>query len=151
MSLTIALRTLVVIGAIGASYVLVDGVAADHACDDANLRAFYSAGGFRPRAELEPALDDVRDSCEGGFGLIRAAEVLRNASVRDPSLAPLAVQLARESTRAEPDNYVSWATLAAALAPTDLPAARRSFARAKALNPRLSTPEAFRQRRSAPR
>ena len=52
MSLTVALRTFVVVIAIGASYVLIDAKAADSACDDANLQIFYSTGGFKPLSGL---------------------------------------------------------------------------------------------------
>jgi hypothetical protein len=61
-------------------------------------------------------------------------------------LAPRAVELAREGTRIEPDNYIAWATLAQTLARTDMEAARRALARARELNPRLRTPQALQPR-----
>jgi hypothetical protein len=137
---TTALRVAVVVVAVGASYFLLAGRESDAACNDAHDRVFATSGGFEPPAGLEPAIDDLRRECDGATGLLAAAETIRQASNRRPQLAPLAVDLARESTEIEPDNYIAWATLAVALGPTDADAARAALARARELNPRLQTP-----------
>jgi hypothetical protein len=141
---TIALRITVVVLAVVGAYLLIDAQASHDACEDAGQRVFSTSGGFAPLAGLEPALDDMRRECEGGTDLLNAAEVIRQASDRRPALAPLAVKVAHEATELEPDNYLAWGTLAAALAPTDLEAARESFARAQELNPRLQVPAPYR-------
>ena len=146
-----ALRGMAVAIAIGAGYLLLSAKASDDACADASERVFATSGGFAPLSGLDPALDDVRRDCEGATGLLAAAETIRQASVQRPALAPVAVQVAREGTREEPDNYVGWVTLAAALARTDVDAARAPFARAKELNPRLQTPASLRPRPQEPR
>jgi hypothetical protein len=138
-----ALRAAAVVLAIGASYFLVASRESDAACRDANARVFSTSGGFEPLAGLEPAIDDLRSECDGATGLLTAAETIRQASDRRPELAPLAVDLARESTAIEPDNYIAWATLAVALGPTDAPAAHKALARAQELNPRLQTPSSL--------
>jgi hypothetical protein len=148
---TIALRTMVVVGALVASYVLLDARATDAACDDATQRVFATSGGFAPLAGLDPAVDDVREDCEGGFGVRQAAEIIRSASESRPALAPRAVDLAREATRLEPENYRSWLTLAAALVRSDPAAARESFERATELNPRLPAPDWLGRPKPAPR
>ena len=123
-----------------ASYVLLDAHASDEACGDAGQRVFETSGGFAPLSGLEPAIDDLRRECHGGAELLNAAEVIRQASVRRPALAPVAVDVARYGTEEEPDNYVAWATLGAAEASIDPEAARASYERAKELNPRLEVP-----------
>ena len=140
-----------VAAAAGACYLLLSAKASDDACDDAGARVFATSGGFEPLAGLEPALDDVRTDCDGATGLLAAAETIRQASVRRPGLAPLAVEVAREGAREEPDNYVAWVTLAAAVARQDVAAAREPFERAKELNPRLKTPASLRPPPQAPR
>jgi len=140
VSVTTALRATVVILAVGAAYFLLASRDSDAACNDAHERVFATSGGFEPLAGLEPAIDDLRRDCDGATGLLTAAETIRQASDRRPELAPLAVDLARESTEIEPDNYIAWATLAVALGPTDADAARDALARARELNPRLRTP-----------
>jgi hypothetical protein len=137
---TIALRAAAVVVAACACYLLLAARASDDACDDAHARVFATSGGFEPLAGLEPAIDDLRRECDGATGLLAAAETIRQASERRPMLAPLAVELAREGTGIEPDNYVAWTTLAVALGRMDADAARESLARAKELNPRLRTP-----------
>jgi hypothetical protein len=137
---TTALRLAVVVVAVGASYVLLASRESDVACNDAHDRVFSTSGGFEPLAGLEPAIDDLRRDCDGATGLLAAAETVRQASDRRPNLAPLAVDLARESTEIEPDNYIAWATLAVALGPSDADAARDALAEARELNPRLRTP-----------
>ena len=151
MTVTNAVRASVVVAAIGAGYLLLDARAADEACDEAGNRVFATSGGFEPLAGLEPAIGEVRRECDGASGLVAAAETIRQASARRPALAPLAVELARDSTLIEPDNYIAWVTLAAALARSNLDAAREPFARAKELNPRLRTPESLRSPTPAPR
>jgi hypothetical protein len=140
VSVTTALRVAVLVIAVGASYFLLAGRDSDAACDDAHERVFSTSGGFAPLAGLEPAIDDLRRECDGATGLLAAAETIRQASERRAQLAPLAVDLARESTEIEPDNYIAWATLAVALGPTDADAAREALAHARELNPRLRTP-----------
>ena len=130
---------MVVIAAVVASYIRLDSQASDDACNDATVRIYATAAGFSPEG-LKPAIDDVRHDCAGGFAMIRAAEIIRRTSARRPALAPIAIEVAREGTRLEPENYLSWTTLAATLAPTDPAAARESFDRAKELNPRMQTP-----------
>jgi hypothetical protein len=146
-----ALRAAAVVAAIGASYLLLAGRASDNACEEAGERVFSTSGGFEPLAGLEPALDDVRRECDGATGLLTAAETIRQASIRRPALAPLAVEAAREGTEIEPDNYIAWVTLAAALARTDADAAREPLARARELNPRLVTPPSLRPGAAEPR
>jgi len=140
---TTALRVAVVVVAIGASYFLLASRDSEAACKDAYDRVFATSGGFEPLAGLEPAIDDLRRDCDGATGLLAAAETIRQASGRRPQLAPLAVDLARESTKIEPDNYIAWATLAVALGPSDADAARAALAHARELNPRLQTPESL--------
>lgn len=140
VSVTTALRVAVVVLAVGASYFLLASRDSDAACNDAHERVFSTSGGFAPLAGLEPAIDDLRRECDGATGLLAAAETVRQASDRRPKLAPLAVELARESTEIEPDNYIAWATLAVALGPLDADAAREALAQARELNPRLRTP-----------
>lgn len=140
MSVTTALRVAAVVLAVGASYFLLASRDSDAACNDAHERVFATSGGFEPLAGLEPAIEDLRRECDGATGLLAAAETIRQASDRRPQLAPLAVDLARESTAIEPENYIAWATLAVALGPTDVDAVRVALARARELNPRLQTP-----------
>ena len=130
VTLTNAVRAAVVVAAIGAGYLLLEARASDDACLEAGDRVFATSGGFEPLSGLDPAIDDLRRECDGATDLLAAAETIRQASVRRPALAPLAVELAREGTRIEPDNYIGWVTLAAALARTD----RRR--RARAVRPR---------------
>jgi len=151
VTLTSAVRAAVVVAAIGAGYLLLEARASDDACLEAGDRVFATSGGFEPLSGLDPAIDDLRRECDGATDLLAAAETIRQASVRRPALAPLAVELAREGTGIEPDNYIGWVTLAAALARTDADAAREPFARARELNPRLQTPESLRAPTPAPR
>jgi hypothetical protein len=148
---TIALRITVAIAAAVSCYVLLEAHASDGACEEAGQRVFRTSGGFEPLAGLRPAIDDVRGECDGAAELTNAAEVIRQASADRPELAPLAVEVAREATEEEPDNFVTWATLAAAQAPIDPNGARESFARAKELNPRLRVPAVFRSPPPEPR
>ncbi len=151
MSVTTALRVAVVVVAVGASYFLLASRDSDAACNDAHERVFSTSGGFEPLAGLEPAIDDLRRECDGATELLAAAETIRQASERRPQLAPLAVDLAREGTEIEPDNYIAWATLAVALGPTDAGAAREALAHARELNPRLRTPASLAPRLREPR
>ena len=146
MTLANALRAAAVLAAVGAAYFLLTARASDGACEDAGDRVFESSGGFAPLAELEPAIADLRRECDGATGLLTAAETIRQASDRRPMLAPRAVELAREGTRIEPDNYIAWATLAQTLARADMEAAQQALARARELNPRLRTPQALQPR-----
>lgn len=134
------MRLAIIVVAVGASYFLLASRDSDAACNDAHERVFATSGGFEPLAGLEAAIADLRRECDGATGLLAAAETIRQASNRRPHLAPLAVDLARESTEIEPENYIAWATLAVALGPTDVDAARAALARARELNPRLRTP-----------
>ena len=151
MTVANALRAAAVVAAVGASYLLLSARASDDVCDEAGRRVFLTSGGFEPLAGLEPAIDDLRSDCDGATGLLTAAETIRQASIRRPELAPLAVEVAQEGTEIEPDNYIAWVTLAAALARTDADAAREPFARARALNPRLVTPASLRPGAAEPR
>lgn len=151
MTVANALRTVAVVAAIGASYFLLESRASDEQCDRAGERAFRTSGGFEPLDGLEPALAQLRRECDGASGLLTAAETIRQASIRRPALRSLAQELAREGTRIEPDNYIAWVTLAAALAPTDADAAHEALARARGLNPRLVTPSSIPPRAGVPR
>jgi hypothetical protein len=147
----LAIRAVAVAAAIGCCWLLLSRNASDHSCRDAGERVFATSGGFEPAAGLDRAIDAVRRECDGATGLLTAAETIRQASVGRPVLADRAVELAREGTRIEPESYVAWVTLAAALARGDPAAAREPFARAKELNPRLRTPASLRARQPVPR
>lgn len=151
MTVANALRAVAVVVAVGAAYFLMESRAADDECERASARVFSTSGGFEPLAGLEPAIDDLRRECDGASALLNAAETIRQASIRRSALTPLAQALAREGTRIEPDNYIAWVTLAAALARTDADAAYESLARARELNPRLVTPASIPPRAAEPR
>ena len=148
---SLALRVLVVGAALGAGYFALSHKSAQDKCDDAGQRVFASSGGFEPLAGLDDAIEVLRRECTGASGLMTAAETLRRASEQRPELAERAVDLAREATRIEPENYITWATLAQVYAPIDEDAARASLTRARELNPKLETPPALAPRRSARR
>jgi hypothetical protein len=72
------------------------------------------------------------DNCRDADTLATVSGTLTIAGERRPALA-----LARAATERSPDAFLGWVALARAYGDKDGPQARRAFARAKALNPRL--------------
>lgn len=102
------------------------------ACDgaDARIRAIaYSGFGARP-ADVA----DVRAHCR------RPAQISVLAAQLAPVAPAAARELAGEARRKAPDTFATWAGETIALQRSDPAAARAAWERAKALNPRWTTP-----------
>jgi hypothetical protein len=98
------------------------------ACNRAGVDVFLRRTG--PIGPLDDALERVHADCRGTFVLLASSAALRTAG-----RYPRAAELARRATRKEPENFVAWADLYAALAPIDPKEARVARKRAIKLNP----------------
>jgi hypothetical protein len=103
----------------------------DGRCTSAQRTVFRVTVRRAPAAQLGPALEQLRGSCKGSAALVSAAGGLTFSG-----RARQAAMLAREATRAEPDNWAAWAALVYAVRRTDPAAAAAARARVLHLNPR---------------
>ena len=112
--------------------VLVRTESAAAECRDAAADILLVRQGKIAQSNVDPAVRRLRDGCTDSDAPAQAAVNLAGIKRRGQAVA-----LAREVTRAEPDNYRGWLILSAVLGPQDRAEARRARARARALNPLL--------------